>query len=394
MVGARFGLGEAPARFRQVHGGHVHETYIASYGPEPSVRRYVHQRLSPVFADVAGLMSNVALICAHLEAKRAGRAAADASVEGSRGRGSLKLLTAIDGAHHWVDPDQRAWRTFEMVEGAHAFERVRTPRQAFQVGSAFGSYLAILDDLATSVTPDSPSCTPVLCETIPRFHDLDRYLDDLDANVEEDAAGRMASAAVEATVREVLLRRWIAGEVRRVAEAGALPLRTVHNDCKSANVLGDDLTGEWVCVIDLDTTMSGYVMHDFGDIVRTATVTAAEDVEDPARSGLDLDLFTAAARGYLKECGSLLSDAELESLALGAVAMAYEAAVRFLADHLRGDTYFHVAYPGQNLRRSRAQLALVDSFVVSMEAMAGIIRAVAAGDARPGQDPRHQDPRR
>jgi len=36
----------------------------------------------------------------------------------------------------------------------------------------------------------------------------------------------------------------------------------------------DDYTGVGICVIDLDTTMSGLALYDFGDLVRTATSPA------------------------------------------------------------------------------------------------------------------------
>ncbi len=378
MIGARFGVGDNPVGSSQVHSGHVHDTYIVSYGSERDFRRYVHQRISPIFADVSGLMSNLALICVHLEGKYAGGAlstpgAGGASEGGSPRRRPLRMLRSSDGEHYWVDPDQRAWRTFEMVEGAHPCEQVLTPFQAYQVGAAFGSYLATLDDLAPPA-PAGASRAPVLFETIPRFHDLDRYLAGLEESAQEDVAGRMAQDGSAATLNEVLRRRWIADEVRGAIAAGVLPKRTVHNDCKSANVLCDDITGAWVCVIDLDTTMSGYVMHDFGDIVRTCATSAAEDEEDPRLSCIDLDLFAAAATGYLNECGWLLSDVELDSLVLGALAMSYEAAVRFLTDYLRGDTYFHVESPTHNLRRCRAQLALLDSIVVNRAELAGIAR--------------------
>jgi len=39
----------------------------------------------------------------------------------------------------------------------------------------------------------------------------------------------------------------------------------------------------------------------------------------------------------------------------------YEQALRFLTDFIRGDVYYRVARPGQNLDRARAQLALLAS---------------------------------
>ena len=48
----------------------------------------------------------------------------------------------------------------------------------------------------------------------------------------------------------------------------------------------------------------------------------------------------------------------MESLAIGAVTMAFELAARFLEDYLNGDKYFKVRHPEHNLERGRSQLAL------------------------------------
>ena len=39
--------------------------------------------------------------------------------------------------------------------------------------------------------------------------------------------------------------------------------------------------------------------------------------------------------------------------------MTIECGMRFLADHINGDTYFHITREGQNLDRARTQFKLV-----------------------------------
>jgi len=58
------------------------------------------------------------------------------------------------------------------------------------------------------------------------------------------------------------------GTVQRLGKAGKIPLRITHNDTKFNNVLLDE-KGKGLCVIDLDTTMPGYLQFDFGDGVRS-----------------------------------------------------------------------------------------------------------------------------
>ena len=57
-------------------------------------------------------------------------------------------------------------------------------------------------------------------------------------------------------------------EVRdvRIINNKNIPKRLVHNDAKLENLLFDRNTGRSLCVIDLDTVMSGLSLYDFGEI--------------------------------------------------------------------------------------------------------------------------------
>lgn len=75
---------------------------------------------------------------------------------------------------------------------------------------------------------------------------------------------------------EIAFARARAGDCSRITDliaSGAIPERVTHNDTKLKNVLLADVTAEGVCVIDLDTTMPGSALYDFGDMVRTAAPT-------------------------------------------------------------------------------------------------------------------------
>ena len=76
-------------------------------------------------------------------------------------------------------------------------------------------------------------------------------------------------------------------------KSGELPLRCTHNDTKLNNVMLDDVTGEGICVIDLDPTMPGSAIYDFGDLIRTATSPAAEDEKDVSKVTMRMFMFEA-----------------------------------------------------------------------------------------------------
>ena len=53
-----------------------------------------------------------------------------------------------------------------------------------------------------------------------------------------------------------------------------------------------------------------------------------------------------------------------------------ETGVRFLADYLENDVYFHIAYPEHNLDRARVQFKLAADMDNKMEAMRNIIISI------------------
>ena len=149
------------------------------------------------------------------------------------------------------------------------------------------------------------------------------------------------------------------GEIVRLLEKGIIPLRVTHNDTKSNNVMLDSETGKALCVIDLDTVMSGSALYDYGDAILFGASTAAEDEEDTSRIALDMDKTRAFTRGFIQETNGFLSNEELSRLPLGIKVLTCELAMRFLTDYIDGDVYFKVNSPDHNLVRARAQIALL-----------------------------------
>ena len=123
-------------------------------------------------------------------------------------------------------------------------------------------------------------------------------------------------------------------------------------------MLFDKVSGNAICVIDLDTVMPGFAAHDFGDAIRFGASTAAEDEKDLNKVSCDMTLF----------------DKEVEALPMGAKIMTFECGMRFLTDYLQGDTYFKIHYPEQNLDRTRTQLKLVKDMEEKWDIMARIVR--------------------
>ena len=155
--------------------------------------------------------------------------------------------------------------------------------------------------------------------------------------------------------------------------SGDLPLRVTHNDTKTSNVLFDEKTLNHLSVIDLDTVMPGLVACDFGDAIRIVGNTCGEDETDLSKIAVDMEKYEAFTRGFVKEVGPLLTEKEVDTLALGAFAMTVECGIRFLSDYLDGDKYFRVHYPKQNLDRARCHLVYAQKLLEKLDEMQQIV---------------------
>ena len=163
----------------------------------------------------------------------------------------------------------------------------------------------------------------------------------------------------------------------RLHREGVLPKRVCHCDTKVNNMMFDE-DGSVLCVIDLDTVMPSYVFSDYGDFLRSAANTGAEDDRNPDNVSFNMDIFRAFTRGYLESARSFLLPVEVENLPYAAALFPYMQCVRFLADYLNGDTYYKIAYPGHNLVRTAAQFKLWQSVEAHQDEMRAFIRECTA----------------
>ncbi|MHB8524508.1 MAG: phosphotransferase, partial [Limisphaerales bacterium] len=198
-----------------------------------------------------------------------------------------------------------------------------------------------------------------LNETIPGFHNTAKRFAALEQAIAEDRCNRAQAAKVE--IDFALRRKPMVRVLLDAQERGELPERITHNDTKFNNVMLDETTGKGICVIDLDTVMPGLVHYDFGDMVRTTTSPAKEDGLDLSKVEMQMPMFEALARGYVEAAGEFLTGTERSYLAFSGKLITFTIGMRFLTDHLSGDTYFRIHRPGHNLDRCRTQFKLIES---------------------------------
>ena len=324
--------------------GLINETVLCAFRTVEGGRRYLLQRVnSRVFSRPDLVMENVETVTAHLADRLVKAGVQDPAAS------SPMLARTRDGRSSYVDERGDHWRLFHFIESGVTFDRVQSERHAYEVGRGLGRFQALLADLPPAGLHD----------TLPGFHHTPLYLAQLDDAVrgapeESRTAARQELAFVERNRR-------LAPLLLDAMEAGTIPIRVVHNDPKVNNILMQRETGKALCLIDLDTVKPGIVHFDFGDCIRSAANPVGEDAPDLAKVVLDRSLADAITQGYLKEAGSFLTPGEQELLPISVKVITFELGIRFLADHLRGDFYFRVLYPGHNLHRARVQFRLLES---------------------------------
>ena len=338
--------------------GHINDTFriTASQGGHRVLFTLQHVN-TRIFQDGASLMSNITRISQHAVARLRAEGATDAS------RRALQVIPALNGKPYHIDGVGMLWRMYIFIDGVRTYDKVEDPRHAFEAARAFGLFQRLLADL--------PGAR--LNETIVNFHHTRSRFAAFQQAVQQDACGRAAQVRREidfALSREVLcdvlLQRMASGEI---------PERVTHNDTKINNVLMDDASDEGMCVIDLDTCMPGCALYDFGDMVRSATNSTAEDDPDTSHVHCRREIFEALARGFL-DAADFLTPAERAHLVFGGKLMTLECGLRFLTDYLQGDVYFKIHREGQNLDRCRTQFALVQSIEDQSDALQKFVDSV------------------
>ena len=326
---------------------------------------YCLQRINHhIFKDVEGLMRNIEIVTSHIREKLL--IAREENIE----RKVLHLVPTKKGKLFYKSPEGEYWRLYVLVEPATSQEKV-TPESAELTGQAFGRFQRQLADLAFDA----------LSESIPNFHNMEFRLQELDEAIEKAVSlqpSEIRHQRVEACqdIIDAINRR---REMMCLAEVmfreGKLKKHINHCDTKVNNVLFDE-KGRPICIVDLDTVMPGFVLSDFGDFMRTAANTGLEDDPNLDNIHVDLEVFEAYTRGYLKEA-TFLTETEKELLPFGCRLLSYMQTVRFFTDYINGDTYYKIQYPEHNLVRTRAQLRLLEEQEKAEPQMKEIIKRLS-----------------
>lgn len=330
-----------------LNSGWINKTYRVKTSSEETPD-YILQRINHlIFTDIEMLQRNIEAATAHIRKKL------EANGETDINRKVLRFLPTPEGKTYHFDGESY-WRVSEFITGSQTLEAV-TPESSYLAGLNFGEFQAMLADI-----PEE------LGEIIPNFHNMEFRLQQLREAVADNKVGRLAEVQDIVDAIEADADKMCQAEV--LFREGKLPKHICHCDTKVSNMLFDE-EGKVLCVIDLDTIMPSFIFSDFGDFLRTAANTGKEDEPELENVRFNMEIFKPFAKGYLESARSFLTPIEIEMLPFAAQLFPYMQAVRFLADYINGDTYYHIQFANHNLVRTKAQYKLYQEVCKAEPAM-------------------------
>lgn len=342
-VARRFLATDAKLSVRPLGKGLINETFRVDAPAGTFVLQCINTH---VFPDPSGIMANL------------GRLEALQGMATKLGLRLPRLVTADNGSMLLQDGGGRQWRLMEYIANSRVLTRIDNATQASEVGRVLGAF----HRLTAALDPDE------VAVTLAGFHDTPTYLDQLNdalhTSSDDDPAVAAAVELIEARRRKVSV---LADAYRD----GLLPLRVTHGDPKIDNLLFAADTDQALCLIDLDTVQPGLVHHDIGDCLRSCCKRHAD--ADLGSASFDLAICREILSGYAAASRGLLDAAEIALLYPAIHLLPLELAIRFLTDHLRGDIWFRIREPGQNLAKARVQLSLVADIEAKETALRRII---------------------
>jgi Ser/Thr protein kinase RdoA (MazF antagonist) len=257
------------------------------------------------------------------------------------------------------------FRLFTFIENSVTIDVVDTPSQAFEAARKFGEFTRLLSGFPA----DS------LHQTLPGFHDLSRRYQDFRLALEKGNPQRIHNAGHLIAYLESQIS--IVKQYEAICTDPGFRRRVTHHDTKISNVLFDQ-EGQGLCVIDLDTVMSGYFISDVGDMFRTYLSPVTEEESQISRIRVREPFFEAIVHGYLSEMNQVLTPIEKETFTYAGEFMLYMQALRFLTDYLNDDIYYGSRYEGHNYIRARNQITLLQRYQEQSAGLKAIVSKVLA----------------
>ncbi|MFS4493231.1 phosphotransferase enzyme family protein [Maribacter sp. 2308TA10-17] len=311
-----FKVAQKEYSFKSLTAGYINDTFLVFSEEKPL---FILQRINHnIFENIEGLMMNINSALKYLKGEEYEQ---------------IKLIPALSGKAY-ASHKSGYWRVMTYITNSTTYDNTAEGEIAFEAGRIIGRFHTLLAHEPIALYTD----------TIPKFHDLElRKMQFL------AALARASDKKKEIAKKAILFSKDMLVKLTAMHNSN-LPQRVCHNDTKLNNILFSKETKKALCLIDLDTLMTGYFHFDFGDAIRTIVNTAPEDEQEHSKITFDKNLFEAFLDG-LASNDSFLTPEEIKALPYGVLLMPFLHGIRALTDYLNGNIYYKVAYENQNLDR-------------------------------------------
>lgn len=381
-------------------------TFLVLAGHENNQREYLLQQINPKVFAQPRLVMRAMQAC--IEAQNAARESGVLQEAEEWEIPALILTRERDTCLEVAEgPGRGFWRLMKKIGESRTFkslsaihdpgERMRIAEEAARGLALFGSMTSKMD---ISVLPNP----------LPGYRDTALYYGQLFSALEENRTLEQAArylptdpAACAGTARHFLVhippdeyrRRMddpfvrqaiglaqaqedFALSLSREMRSGGIRVVAVHGDTKLDNFLFSLRTGRVKALVDLDTVMPHTWLSDWGDMTRSLVNTAGEKQMDSGRVRVDMEVYRAAVRGFLRSARGVTAR-EIDLMPDAVKIMSLELGVRFLADYLRGDSYFSPGPddpPEINKVRALTQFALFERLCETSDEARRVIDAI------------------
>jgi hypothetical protein len=358
------------------------QTYLVVAGSPREPKEYILQQLNPIIFTQTQRVMEAMILCLEAQLK----ASLQMELPDAEGWETIQLIPTREEKPYLELVSEggiQCWRLMTRIGHARSYKslhQIIDPNYRLKIAEQAGRGLALFCALTATMDPEQISCP------LPGYRDTSLYYDQLHsalagnrtlaeaaAHLPEDPVVRDCTCShflihipteeyqrrlndfeLHQAIDLALEQKHFALKLSKGLANGELRRRIVHGDTKLENFLFDISSGKAKALVDMDTIMPHTWLSDWGDMMRSLVNPAGERETELAKVRIDLEVFTAAAKGFLHSAQEIEAG-EIALMADAIQIMALELGVRFLADYLRGDSYFMLG-PSEppDLNRTRA----------------------------------------
>jgi Ser/Thr protein kinase RdoA (MazF antagonist) len=366
-VAEEFAFGSKVLDVQRYGSGNVNDTFLVTLDSGPYGKAILQRVNQQVFRRPELIILNMRAFMDHIRAD----AGQPANPPGRRWE-TPDIIPTKSGVDYFVDAEKGFWRATTFVEGAQTYDTIQSRRHAGEIGHALGKFHSLISDLPVEN----------LYDTLEGFHITPRYLAHYDEVIAKDGykdhRPLRSSPDVHYALNFVAQRRGWTSVLEDAVARRELAIRPIHGDPKVNNIMIDDVTGQAVSVVDLDTVKPGLVHYDIGDCLRSCCNLLGEETCAFDEVRFETDLCQAILEGYLSQAQRFLNGKDYDYIYDAVRLIAFELGLRFFTDYLEGNVYFKTKDAEHNLRRALVQFRLTES----VEAQANAIQAIVASQRR------------